>query len=131
MKRKRNIATGSGSLNRRDFIKKTSMVTAGTLLMGNMNMYATGTKTGIAPLAAHGPASAYKPRIKAAFVRRKEDYGMWWPGAVYDGKAAKKKYTADMQTTANSIGAKLDLKQEAIFSIEEAKEWIGQAKQQN
>jgi len=128
MKRKRNIPTGSGSLNRRDFIKKTSMITAGTLLMGNMNMYATGTKTGIAPLAAHGPASAYKPRIKAAFVRRKEDYGMWWPGAVYDGESAREKYTKSLKRAGRELNMALELKDTPLYSMEEANAWLEEAK---
>ena len=75
-----------------------------------------------------GPASKYVPTIKAAFVRRKEDYGMWWPGAVYDGKAARRRYTAQLIKTAKTLGAKLDLRPEPIYSIEEADAWLAQAK---
>ncbi len=32
-----------------------------------------------------GPAGNYTPRIRAAFIRREENYGMWWPGEIYDG----------------------------------------------
>jgi hypothetical protein len=43
-------------------------------------------------IAAAGPASKYVPRVKAAFVRRKGDYGMLWPGAIWDGEGALRKY---------------------------------------
>ncbi|MHA2315985.1 MAG: hypothetical protein ACXACF_12055, partial [Candidatus Hermodarchaeia archaeon] len=59
------------------------------------------------PIRACGPASKYVPTIKAAFVRRKEEYGMRWPGAVYDGQAALKMYTDKMTKTAKKLGAKL------------------------
>jgi hypothetical protein len=75
-----------------------------------------------------GPASKYVPKVKAAFVRRKEDYGMWWPGAVYDGEAAQKKYTEQITDTARSLGMKLDLRPMPIYSIEEAEAWLSEAK---
>ena len=128
MKRKRNIPTTNCSLSRRDFIKKTSMVTAGTFLMGNMNMYAAGTRTSPAPLAAHGPASAYRPRIRAAFVRRKEEYGMWWPGAVYDGEAARKNYTKALHKAGKALDMSIELRNEPVYSLEEGNAWIKEAK---
>jgi len=78
-----------------------------------------------------GPASEYVPTIKAAFVRRKEDYGMWWPGAVYDGKAARRKYTAKLIETAKALGVKLDLRPQPIYSLEEADAWLAHAKAEN
>jgi hypothetical protein len=75
-----------------------------------------------------GPASKYVPTIKAAFVRRKEDYGMWWPGAVWDGEAARRKYSAQMLETAKKLGVKLDLRPVPIHSLEEAEAWLAQAK---
>jgi len=77
-----------------------------------------------------GPASKYVPTIKAAFVRRKEDYGMWWPGAVYDGKAARKMYTEKITATAGKLGAKLDLRGEPLYSLAEAEAWIAEAEAQ-
>ena len=32
--------------------------------------------------SACGAAAKDVPRVQAAFVRRKEDYGMLWPGAI-------------------------------------------------
>jgi len=40
-----------------------------------------------------GPAGNYTPKIKAAFIRREENYGMLWPGEIYDGEAARKSPT--------------------------------------
>ncbi len=78
-----------------------------------------------------GPASKYVPTVKAAFVRRKEDYGMWWPGAVYDGKAARRTYTAKLNETADTLGVKLDLRSEPIYSPAEADAWLTEAKAAN
>ena len=36
-------------------------------------------------IKACGPASTYIPRLMAAFVRRQGEYGMKWPGQIYDG----------------------------------------------
>ncbi|MBN1846663.1 MAG: hypothetical protein JW810_13340 [Sedimentisphaerales bacterium] len=80
------------------------------------------------PIHACGPASTYTPRIKAAFVRRQEEYGMLWPGAVYDGQAARNMYTEKMRATAEKIGAKLDLRGEPIYGLEEADAWIAEAR---
>lgn len=119
------------NISRRSFIQySTAGLIGSSILSGCASLPGRGSAIG-EKVRQCGPASSYTPVIKAAFVRRKEDYGMWWPGAVYDGKAAKARYTTDMQTTADSIGAKLDLRPEAIFSIDQAKEWVAQAKQQN
>jgi hypothetical protein len=71
------------------------------------------------------------PTVKAAFVRRKEDYGMRWPGAVYDGEAAKQKYTAQMRQTARSLSIDLDLRPEPIYSPAEADAWLAEARAAN
>jgi hypothetical protein len=82
------------------------------------------------PIHACGPASKYTPTIKAAFVRRKEDYGMLWPGAVYDGKAAMKMYSEKMTNTAKKFGANFDLRPEPLYSLAEAEAWIADAEAQ-
>ena len=81
------------------------------------------------PIRACGPASKYVPTIKAAFVRRQGEYGMLWPGAVYDGEAARKTYTDKMTDTARQLGARLDLRSEPIYNLEQAQAWIAQAQQ--
>ncbi len=78
-----------------------------------------------------GPASEYIPKIHAAFVRRKEEYGMWWPGAVYDGEAARIRYTEDVRKAEKELGLQIDLRPEPIYSEDEAKAWIKQAEKEN
>ena len=53
---------------------------------------------------------------------------MWWPGAVYDGEAAKKKYTEELISTAKVFGVKLDIRPEPIYNLEEADAWLDKAK---
>ena len=83
------------------------------------------------PIRPCGPASKYVPTIKAAFVRRKEEYGMRWPGAVYDGRAARKMYSDKMIDTAKKLGARLDLRGEPIYSLAEAEGWVAEAQAEN
>ena len=75
-----------------------------------------------------GPASRCTPAIKVAFVRRKGEYGMRWPGQVYDGQAARKTYTQRIQETAKALNMKADIRPAPIYSGAEADEWIAQAK---
>jgi len=82
----------------------------------------------VKPVTGGGPASRYEPRIMAAMVRRREDYGMWWPGAVYDGKAAMDRYTAQLKQTARTLGMQLELRPEPIYSHEEADAWVAKVK---
>jgi hypothetical protein len=56
---------------------------------------------------------------------------MWWPGAVYDGEATREKYTAEMIQAAKTLGVKLDLRPEPIYSLEEADAWLAQARADN
>ncbi len=79
------------------------------------------------PIIPCGPASKCQPRIRAAFVRRKEEYGMLWPGAVYDGQAARTMYTEKINVTAARLGASLDMRPEPIYSVQEAEAWIAEA----
>ncbi|HUT24172.1 MAG TPA: hypothetical protein VM492_07520 [Sumerlaeia bacterium] len=81
----------------------------------------------MAPMRPCGPASTYAPTIKAAFVRRKGEYGMRWPGQVYDGEAARRKYTAQLAETARALGVRLDLRPEPIHSAAEADAWTAEA----
>ncbi len=114
------------SFSRRDFLKGSTALLAGSSLMAGCSSM-TSNKTGLEPIRQCGPASAYVPTIRAAFVRRKEEYGMLWPGAVYDGKAAKQTYAAELVRTAAQLGAKLELRPEPIHSLEEGQSWLGQA----
>jgi hypothetical protein len=82
----------------------------------------------VRPIHPCGPASKYVPSVKAAFVRRKEDYGILWPGAVYDGEAARAKYTTQLDQAAQKLGVKVDLRPEPIYSAAEADAWLTEAK---
>jgi len=77
-----------------------------------------------------GPGSKYLPKIKAAFVRRKEEYGMRWPGQIYDGKTAMENYTRQIKSTAENLGIEVDLRPLPIYSLEEADKWVAEAKAQ-
>ncbi len=79
-------------------------------------------------IAPAGPASKYKPALEVTFVRRKEDYGMLWPGAIYDGEAALKKYHEGIETTCRELGMKATIRPQPIHSLAEADQWIADAK---
>jgi hypothetical protein len=53
---------------------------------------------------------------------------MWWPGGVYDGAAAKEKYTVLLGETPDRLGVILDLQEKPIHSLEEADSWIRNAR---
>jgi len=128
MKKNRCIANSSCSTGRRDFIKKSALIISGSLIMGNLGAFAAGEKMGIPRIRSYGTASGYIPKIKVAFVRRKEDYGMWWPGAIYNGEEARKKYTENLKQAAKKLGINLDLRPSPIYSLEEAESWIEKVK---
>jgi len=79
-------------------------------------------------IAPCGPASRYVPKLRVAFVRRKEDYGILWPGAIYDGKAALSMYTREIEKATREFGMEAKLRPEPIHSLEEADAWIAEAK---
>lgn len=74
-----------------------------------------------------GPASTCVPKVRAAFVRRKGDYGMRWPGAVYDGAAALRDITAKIGRAAQDLGLEMALRAEPIFGPAEATAWVNEA----
>jgi len=79
------------------------------------------------PIRQAGPASKYVPRMKVAFVRRKGEYGMRWPGAVYDGEAAFETYRKQIKAAADEFGMKIDIRPEPIYSLAEGDQWLAQA----
>ena len=129
MKISRCIANCNCSSGRRDFIKKSAIITAGALFVNNFGIYARGRNEMLPAIHGFGPASGYMPTIKAAFVRRKEEYGMLWPGAIYDGEAARNKYTNELIEAAKVIGVSLDLRETPFFNPEEADVWLKDAKE--
>jgi hypothetical protein len=75
-----------------------------------------------------GPGSTYKPSLMAAFVRREEEYGMWWPGQIYDGQAALEMYSDKILTEGHKLGMSVELSTTPIYSLEQAGVWIDKAK---
>ncbi len=122
------MANCNCSTDRRSFIKKSAIITAGFLIIGNPGAFAATGKMGIPRIRSYGAASDYVPKIKAAFVRREEEYGMRWPGAVFDGKTAKEMYTEKLIRTAKNLNVEMDIKSTPIYNLEEADEWITGAK---
>lgn len=74
-----------------------------------------------------GPASTYTPVIKAAFVRRKGDYGILWPGAIWDGDAAMKKCRARFTAEAKNSGVTFELREEPLYTAAEADAWLAES----
>ncbi|MEA3364769.1 MAG: hypothetical protein U9Q79_03930, partial [Candidatus Hydrogenedentes bacterium] len=52
---------------------------------------------------------------------------MWWPGAIYDGEAARAQYTMALHKAAEDLGIDLTLRETAIYSLESGKEWVAEA----
>ena len=97
---------GCRDLGRREFLAAVSTGSA-ALVGGSFSLARAATPGGLQP---QGPAARCVPSIRAGFVRRKDDYGMRWPGAVYDGEAARKKYTEQITAAAKELNVKLDLR---------------------
>jgi len=123
-----NAPQSSGSISRRQFIRGSAGFVAGSVLLQGCNALTKEPMMTQNLIRACGPASKYTPTIKAAFVRRKGEYGMRWPGAIYDGRAAQKMYSQKMTSTAKKLGAKFDLRDKPIYSLAEAEGWVAEAK---
>lgn len=78
-------------------------------------------------VTAHGPGAACRPTVRACFVRRQGDYGIAWPGAIYDGEAARRHYTAELRRAADELGLEVDLRPEPVYSAAEADAWLAEA----
>ncbi len=118
---------GLNAYSRRKFIRDSAGLLAGSVLLRGCARRQEDSAVIRNPLRATGPGSTHTPRLWAAFVRRKEEYGMWWPGAVYDGGAALRMYTEKMSRTAGGLKASFKLRPEPLFSLEEAQAWILEA----
>ncbi|MFO8015032.1 MAG: hypothetical protein R6X20_17225, partial [Phycisphaerae bacterium] len=115
-------------VSRRRFLETSALMLGSAVAAGCTNTADRAPVPGLKPIQQCGPASKVKPTLRATFVRRKEPYGMWWPGAVYDGEAARKKYTTIIRDTAKRLGMELDLRDEPIHSNQEADAWVAEAK---
>ena len=116
----------SRSLSRRRFL----LATGGTLLAPALLRHALSQEAPSAEkrIAPAGPASQYIPKLKAAFVRRKGDYGILWPGAIYDGEAARRGITRQTREAEAELGLQVDLRPEPIYTPAEADQWLAEAK---
>ncbi|WCJ57956.1 hypothetical protein NXS98_09460 [Fontisphaera persica] len=114
-------------VSRRVFLRLTSRTALAALLWPALEGEAA---AGEAALRPTGPGARYVPRVKAAFVRRKGDYGILWPGAIYDGEAAMRQYRREMEAAEKSLGMKIDLRAEPLYSLEEAQGWLAAAREE-
>jgi len=123
----KDIAYAEGCCcSRRTFLATaTGTAAAGPSLLKNTVTAAPAREGRIEP---KGPASKYVPKMKVTFVRREEEYGMRWPGAVYDGEAALRRYRNDIVIAAKELGMKIDIRSRPIYSEEEADAWVAEAK---
>jgi len=117
-------------VTRRDFLRDSTALLAGSSLLNGCALLWP-QKIVTESIRPCGPAAKYVPSIKAAFVRRKEEYGMRWPGAIYDGQAARKMYSEKMVSTAKKLGAKFDIRSEPIYGLAEAESWVAEAQTEN
>lgn len=129
MKENRCPANCNCNSGRREFLKRSAILISGAMLANNLSIYARKKGAILPSLRGSGEASKYVPKIKAVFVRRKEDYGMRWPGAVYDGEAARKMYTEELVKASATLGLSLEIRDTPVFSTEEADLWLNQAKE--
>ncbi len=111
-------------IGRRDFLQKIGLMAASASLLPCM---AYQENEDLETIRSYGPASTYIPFMKAAFIRRKGEYGIRWPGQVYDGEAALRLYTREIKDTAERLGMRIDLQAEPLYSMEETEQWLSRA----
>ena len=117
---------GHDCVSRRTFLRDSTAVLVGTSFLAGCSLLRQ-DHTASRPIRQCGPASKCRPMLWSAFVRRQGEYGILWPGAVYDGEAARTMYTTKLRETASRLGAEFNLRQEPIHSLAEAEAWIAQA----
>jgi len=115
-----------GCVSRREFLVGSTAFLAGSSLLAGCSSTKR-ERAGAESIRQCGPAARYRPTLWAAFVRRKENYGMLWPGAVYDGEKAHGMYAAKMAQTASQLGAQFNLRTKPLYSLAEGQAWIAQA----
>jgi hypothetical protein len=113
---------------RRTFLKMSAGATTLSAL-GVSNLDLAADSEPLRSIALKGPGARYTPTIAATFVRRKGDYGMLWPGAIYDGDAALQKCRVQIEASIRKLGMKLALRQDPIFSAAEADAWLAESLQ--
>jgi len=111
--------------SRRDFISTAGGTLIAGAVLGDFLDALASTADGM--VAPAGPASKYTPGIKATFVRREGEYGMRWPGQIYDGRAALKNYTRRIESAAEDLGLQVEMRPKPIHSAGEADKWVAGA----
>jgi hypothetical protein len=114
-------------VSRRGFLKGSAATLAGPVLLAGCSSLSRNYAIS-KPIRQCGPASRYRPVLWAACVRRRDEYGMLWPGAVYDGEAARAMYTTRVTETAEKLGVQLNLRPEPIYNLAEGEAWIARAR---
>lgn len=115
--------------SRRTFLK----VSSGTVLASSFtgSVESEELPLGVSKTIPRGPASKYVPTVCATFVRRQEEYGLRWPGAIYDGEAAFRKYRQQLMEAGKKLGMKIALRPIPLYSEQEASEWVDQSQKGN
>jgi len=114
------------SRSRRDFIQ----FAGGVLLTGPSVLSSIARDVAaekIRRIAPAGPASKYTPKLKVAFVRREGEYGMLWPGAIYDGEKALTRYRTQIEKAAMDLGIQITMQSKPVYSLAEAEAWLAEA----
>ena len=112
------------SISRRNFVAAASTSLLSASILGG---WLPGRTALGGPIGQKGPAANCVPTVKACFVRRRGEYGIPWPGQIYDGEAARKKYMIQIAEAAKKLGVKLELAADPLFSKQEAEAWIAAA----
>ena len=115
----------SHSVSRRQFVATASASMLAGSVVGN-RMLTAGTTPAVS-LKPQGPASQCTPKVRACFVRREGEYAMRWPGQIYDGKAARKKYVELIRACGESLGIDIDLREVPVHSPAEADRWLAES----
>jgi hypothetical protein len=83
------------------------------------------------PARPCGPGASCTPRVAAAFLRRREDYGMLWPGAIFDGDTALANYRRQAEAACSELGIALEIRPAPLYSEAEVDAWLAEARRNN
>ncbi len=115
----------SASSSRRHFLLSSG---AAALFAPGLLSRAAGRAATEPRVTPQGPGAACVPQIHAAFVRRAGEYGMRWPGAIYDGEQAARDYRAQLLAAEKELGLAVTLRPAPIHSAAEADAWLAEAR---
>ena len=77
-------------------------------------------------IRAVGPGSKCRPTVRVCFVRRKEDYGMLWPGEMWDGEAARRRLIGQIDSAGQQLGMNIVLREGPLHSLEQTDNWLSE-----